>query len=103
MAYGIGHENAAVLKYQEAATSPIHVRECGLFVDTENGQRAARPDRIVYIHGQGVVIEVKCLSASRTLSPLEAIKLKQCESGFAYKIMNGGVSLKENHPHYYQV
>ena len=103
MAYGIEHENAAVLKYQEAATSPIHVRECGLFVDTENGQLAASPDRIAYIDGQGVVIEVKFLSASRTLSPLEAIELKQCESGFSYRIVNGGVSLKENHPHYYQV
>ena len=40
---------------------------------------------------------------SRTLSPVEAIKLKQCESGFSYKIVNGGVSLTENHTHYYQV
>ena len=85
MAYGIEHENAAVLKYQEPATSLIHVRECGLFVDTENGQLAASPDRIAYIDGQSVVMEVKCLSTSRTLSPLEAIKLKQCESGFATK------------------
>ena len=103
MAYGIEHESTAVLKYVNAATEPVQVRECGLFVDIENGQLAASPDRIATIGGQDVVIEVKCLSSCRTLSPINAIRLKQGESGFAFRVINSGVSLKEKHPYHYQV
>ena len=97
MAYGIEHESTAVLKYVNIATEPVQVRECGLFVDIENGQLAASPDRIATVDGQDVVIEVKCLSSCRTLSPRNAIKLKQGESGFRLRVVNSGVSLKEKH------
>ena len=103
MEYGIEHESTAVGKYEASSATPVHVRECGLFVDVENGQLAASPDRIADINGERIVVEVKCLSACRTLSPLDAIRLKQGDSGFAYKMVNGGVMLKEKHPHYYEV
>ena len=103
MSYGIENEDAAVVKYVDAATVSLSIRECGLFVDTQNGQLAASPDRIATIDGEELVIEVKCLSSCRTMSPLDAIKLKQGESGFAFKLVNNGVSLKDKHPYYYQV
>ena len=52
MAYGVEHESTAVLKYVNAATEPVQVRECGLFVYTGNGQLAASPGRIATIGGK---------------------------------------------------
>ena len=81
----------------------MQVRECGLFVDIGNGQLAESPDRIATIGGQGVIIQVKSMSSCSTLSPLNAIKLQQGESGFAFRVINSGVSLKEKHPYHYEV
>ena len=67
------------MKYVNAATEPVQVWECGLIVDIENGQLAASSDRIATVDGQDVVTEVKCLYSCRTLSPLNAIKLKHGE------------------------
>ena len=103
MAYDIEHEDTAVVKYVDDATVPLCIHECGLFVDTQNGQLAASPDRIATIDGEELVIEVKCLSSCRTMSPRDAFKLKQGESGFAFMLVNNGVSLKDKHPYYYQV
>ena len=85
MSYGIEHEDITVVKYVDAATVTLCIREYGLFVDTQNGQLAASPDRIATIDGEELVIEVRCLSSCRAMSPLDTIKLKPGESGFAFK------------------
>ena len=106
MQYGIDNEPVAVAKYvsQNAARGvQVEVRECGLFVDVANGQLAASPDRLAVRNGECIVLEVKCLSASRALSPLPAVSLKQNDGSFTLKMVNDGITLKEKHAWYYQV
>ena len=74
-----------MVKYVDAATVGLCIRECGLFVNTQNGQLAASPNRSVTIDGEELVVEVKCMSSCRTMSPFDVIKLKQGKSGFAFK------------------
>ena len=84
MQYGVDNEPVAVAKYvsQNAARGvQVEGRECGLFVDVANGQLAASPDRLAVRNGERIVLEVKCLSASRALSPLQAA-LKQKDGSF---------------------
>ena len=104
--YGIENESVAIDKYVQQNTTKgisIEVRECGLFIDVTNGQLAASPDRIAVRDGEQVVLEVKCLSACRTMSPLNAVQLKQNDGSFAFKMVNQEISIKEKHPWYYQV
>ena len=103
MQYGIDNEPVAVAKYvsqNEARGVQVEVRECGLFVDVANGQLAASPDRLAVRNGERIVLEVKCLSASRALSPLQAVSLKQKDGSFALKMVNNGITLKEKHAWY---
>ena len=44
------------------------VNACGLFVEEGSEVLATTPDRLATINGEIVVLEVKCLSASRELT-----------------------------------
>lgn len=106
MEYGIHNEGVAVNKYIERAKAngdSVTVEECGLIVDTDCGQLAASPDRLATYNQVKVVIEVKCLSASRDHSPLEAVQQKQNNSSFAFAFENSCITLKKKHQYYFQV
>ena len=84
--------------------SGTKVEECGLFVYEEDGRLAATPDRIATnAQGEKIVIEAKCLSASRHLTPRTAVLTKQRNGGFAFKMEGSKISIKEKHTYYTQV
>ena len=104
--YGNDHEDTAVSMFEaqlSAAGKPHSLRKCGIFISKESGQLAASPDRVGLIDGENVVVEVKCLSASRTYTPMEAVEKKEKESAFAFRIVNNAICMKERHKWHYQV
>ncbi len=106
MKYGIDNEDIACDKFVTQLISKnisVDLRKCGLFISTEHGELAASPDRVGEIEGQKVVVEVKCLSASRDLTPRDAVVKKQKESNFAFRMQNECVVLKERHQCFHQV
>ena len=104
MKYGLEHEECAIGKYANQCPAGTVVEKCGLYVDTENGQLAASPDRMATVNGERVVIEVKCLSASRTLTPRQAVVSKQTCGHFPFKMINDEtIILKEKHKYFTQV
>ncbi len=106
MRYGIENEHLACtmfVKQLEERGLCSSLRECGLFVCNEHGELAATPDRVGHIDGEKVVVEVKCLSASRDVSPFEAVRHKQKDSNFAFRLNEKQIQLKEHHAYYYQV
>ena len=103
MRYGLENEDKAVEIYLKQSTDKVSVRKCGLFVDKEHGQLAASPDRIGLFNDEQVILEVKCLSASRSQTPWEAVIAKQKLSHFAFKCVNNAIALKEKHKYYYQI
>ena len=103
MRNGLDNEDKAVELYLKQNTDKVSVRKCGLFVDTEHGQLAASPDRIGLLNDEQVIFEVKCLSASRSQTPWEAVVAKQKVSHFAFKCVNNAIALKEKHQYHYQI
>ena len=102
MQYGLENEDKACEMFASQMEA-VHIRKCGLFVCAEHGQLAASPDRVGEIAGERVVVEVKCLSGSRTMSPSEAVAQRQSKSDFAFRMVNKKISLKERHTYFYQV
>ena len=106
MKYGIDNEDKACEMFQRQLIDSgkvVSLRKCGLYVHPKHGQIAASPDRVGTVNGENIVVEVKCLSASRSLSPLDAVTQKQKESNFAFKIQDEKIVLKERHSYFYQV
>lgn len=106
MAYGIENEAPAVQMFQDQFIregKTVQIRECGLYVSVENGVLAASPDRVGKVNDEDVVIEVKCLSASRDLSPLEATQLKQRDGNFPFREIDGCMVLKTRHRYHFQI
>ena len=73
MRYGIDNEDNAVLAFIKQQHE-VTVRKCGLFIDLEHGQLAASPDRVAFFNGEAVLLEVKCLSASWSMTPPQAVR-----------------------------
>lgn len=106
MKYGIDNEDIAVTMFEEMLNTKLithNLRKCGLYVSTENGVLAASPDRVGIVGGGEVIVEVKCLSASREMTPIEAAKAKQKDSSFAFTEVNGCLRIKKLHKYYFQV
>ena len=103
MRYGIENEENAVLAFVNQQHNNVTVKKCGLFIDVENGQLAASPDRIAVVNGETVLLEVKCLSASRTMHPIQAVKTKQRDGNFPFRLVGETVVLKEKHKYHTQV
>ena len=53
--------------------------------------------------GEQVVLEVKFITACRTMSPMNVVQLKQKDGSFAFKMVNQAISINGKHPWYYQV
>ena len=112
MQYGLDNEDLALEKYKKQVPA-AQVRKCGLFISTENGELAASPDAISTINGEKRVVEIKSLSASRHMTPWEAVKFKQKQNSFALhevtvpckgsKKMITHIRLKKTHRYYNQV
>ena len=98
MRYRLENEDKAVEMYLKQSTDKVSVRKCGLFVDKEHAQLAASPDGTGLLNDQQVILEVKCLSASRSQTPWEAVVAKQKVSQFAFKCVNNANALKEKTP-----
>ena len=103
MRYGLENDDKAVELYLKQSTDNVSVRKCRRFVDTEHGQLAASPDRMGLLNDAQAIIEVKCLSASRSQTPWESVVAKQKVSHFAFKCVNNAIALKEKHQYYYQI
>lgn len=87
--YGLEHEAEAVQKYIEQKQlegSCVAVYECGLFVDIENGELAASPDRLVKdnlcAEDPYGLVEVKCLYSCRDISPAQAVQTNAGKQSF---------------------
>ncbi|XP_038063149.1 uncharacterized protein LOC119733854 [Patiria miniata] len=106
MEYGIINEGEAVSKYMKQKQDSglnMTVMECGLFVHPLHGELAATPDRVVTENCVQGLVEVKCLSASREMTPKEAILAKQTDSNFCLQLKEAKPTLKEHHAYFYQV
>jgi hypothetical protein len=106
MQYGVDNEDIAVSKFEQQLldkNTHLELRKCGLYVSLTCGGLAASPDRVGEIETQEVVVEVKCLSASREFTPLEAARLKGHDSNFPLRVTNNRLMLKTNHKYYYQL
>ena len=104
MRYGLENEGNAISAYlKQSKDQNISVRLCGLFIDIEHGQLAASPDRVAVINGEEVLLEVKCLSASCSLSPRQAVSLKQRDGNFPFRLVGETVTLKDKHKYFTQV
>ena len=103
MRYGLENEDRAVEQFIAQSNDKISARKCGLFVDKFHGQLAASPDRVGFFNGEEVIVEVKCLSASRSLTPIAAVIQKQKQSNFAFQCVNDAISIKEKHKYFYQI
>ena len=55
------------------------------------------------MNGEEVLLEVKCLSASRSLSPRQAVSLKQIDGNFLFRLVGETVTLKDKHKYFTQV
>jgi hypothetical protein len=58
---------------------------------------AATPDRLATFDGEKVVLEVKCLSASREFTPFAAVTERQKQSSFGFCLKVGEIILKIKH------
>lgn len=105
--HGRKNEDVAVQRYiaeKAKQGSAVFVQRCGLVLHTLYRFLGASPDRFVY-DGEAQpsfgLLEVKCpYSASCDLLTVE----QACEnSAFCCVIDNGKISLRKNHPYYYQV
>jgi len=104
--YGIQNEETAIQMFVNQMSKKgctCSVRKCGLFVEVGSGVLAATPDRLASIDGEELVLEVKCLSASRSLTPLAAVTEREKDSGFGFFIKDGNIALKKKHKFFYQV
>ena len=104
--YGIENEDIAVQKFVKQMVnngSSCSINARGLFVEEGSGVLAATPDRLATIDGEKVVLEVKCLSASRELTPLAAVADRQKQNNFGFCLKDGQVILKKKHKYFYQV
>lgn len=106
--HGRAHEASALRAYvahQQAADKPVQVRACGIAL-YEHGQFiGASPDAMVFDPSAAPrfgLAEVKCpYSAFRMgMSATEAAEL---EKGFCLEDRDGQLSLKRNHPYFWQV
>lgn len=104
--YGLENEENAVRKFQKKINEDgfvCTIRKCGLFIEVPSGILAATPGRIASIDGEEVVIEVKCLSASRELTPLAAVATRSKDSNFGFKLDGTQIVVKKKHKFYYQI
>ncbi|KAL4132332.1 hypothetical protein QTP88_009503 [Uroleucon formosanum] len=69
--YGVEHEEVA--KEQLANILGVNIEPSGLFVDSEQFYLAASPDGLT---GDDGLMEIKCLSSAKSVSPKEAIENK---------------------------
>lgn len=93
--YGIANE--IVAKKQLEAQLKIKILPSGLFVDINLPFLAASPDGII---GDDSLVEIKCPSSAKELSPEEAVtigKIKSC------LVNNRQLQLKRSDNYYYQV
>jgi hypothetical protein len=72
-------------------------------VEEGSGVLAATPDRLALIDGEEVVLEVKSLSASRTLTPFDAVSARHKESSFGFSIKEGEIVIKKKYKFFYQI
>ena len=106
MTYGIVNESIAVGKYlkqKQDSGQTVTAAECGLFIHPDHGELAATPDRVVIEDSVQGLVEVKCLSASRQMNPMESVVAKQKDGSFPLKLKDSKPILKDNHSYFYQI
>ncbi|KAL4084608.1 hypothetical protein QTP88_027539 [Uroleucon formosanum] len=85
--YGVEHEEVA--KEQLANILGVNIEPSGLFVDSEQFYLAASPDGLI---GDDGLMEIKCPSSAKSVSPKEAIEnkiIKCCDDFYpCYKLTN---------------
>ncbi|XP_049527530.1 uncharacterized protein LOC119459075 [Dermacentor silvarum] len=102
MRYGRIHEDDAVKAYEEIMAcrdSPVNVTETGLRIHKQYPFLAASPDRIVVLHGEQGLLEVKCPFSKKGMTAEDASK----DSKFCCMLKDGQIQLKQDHAYYYQV
>ena len=94
-------KEAEALQLLDSLLAPkgLHVRPCGLFVDTEAGYLAASPDGVL---DEDTLVEVKCPLKCRDRAIAD---LAASDSSFCLGLDpdTGTLALKRSHNYYYQV
>lgn len=94
--YGVEHEEVA--KEQLANILGVNIEPSGLFVDSEQFYLAASPDGLI---GDDGLVEIKCPSSAKSVSPEEAIENKIIKCCVLKN--NKTLHLKKNDNYYYQI
>ncbi|KAL4118949.1 hypothetical protein QTP88_011827 [Uroleucon formosanum] len=94
--YGVEHEEVA--KEQLANILGVNIEPSGLFVDSEQFYLAASPDGLI---GDDGLMEIKCPSSAKSVSPKEAIENKIIKCCVLKN--NETLHLKKNDNYYYQI
>lgn len=100
--YGLRNEAVAVEKYiaiMQLYDKDIEVSETGLHVHEAYPFIAASPDRLVRDGTEMGLLEVKCPASKAGQTITEACKDKT----FCSQVVNGVVTLKRDHPYFFQI
>lgn len=93
--YGV--ENEIIAKEELENVIGNKIQSAGMIVDIDQPFLAVSPDGLI---DREFLVEIKCPSSAKELTPLEAINnkiIKCCE------IKNGNLFLKRNDNYYYQI
>ena len=93
--YGKDNEQTSI--DQLSAKLNIRINRCGLFIDKEFPFLGATPDGIY----DGGIVEVKCPSSAKNMSPDVAIREKKIK--FWKVDSDGNILVNKSHPWHYQV
>lgn len=93
--YGRDNEHRAIRQLESELG--VVVERCGLFVDLEYPFLAASPDGLI---GADTIVEVKCPFSSRSLTPLEGVRLKKNRHCIE---ADGSLTLKKSSHYWYQI
>lgn len=97
MLWGRENEKNALQSMEE--TMSLSIRPCGLFVDPKYPYLGATPDGVI---GSDGIVEVKCPSSAKDLSPDDAIQARKVTFWNLTRQKSVGV-VNKKHYYYYQV
>lgn len=94
-----GRNNEELAREDLASRIGEKITKCGLFIDRNNPFLGASPDGLVK---DDSIVEIKCPSSARELSPDDAVKKRKCTFWTVTKEGEIG-DIQTNHNFYYQV
>jgi hypothetical protein len=93
-----GQQNEFKALNEASTVLNFNYEQCGMFVHKTLPYLGASPDALV---GNEGIVEIKCPFSGKHLSPVEAVRKKIIK--FCNVDTNNQLSLKKNHPYYYQI